>query len=146
MLDRSVDTLASASFIIPLPPTDDPLFPIPSPNRHLAFGYGIHFCFGAPLARLEARIALGALLERVGWLRLAPHVTPEALQSPIVYGVRHLPVIFEGIIASVRAIPSSPEQTTAIPGCGSGRRSARRDEVEKHAASRNIANSTPSRS
>jgi cytochrome P450 len=65
------------------------------PNRHLAFGYGIHFCLGAPLARLEARIALRAMLERVGRLRLAPNVVLEPLQSPIVYGVRHLPVIVE---------------------------------------------------
>src|SRR5260370_27858772 len=36
-----------------------------SPNRHLAFGYGIHFCLGAPLARLEAKIALGIMLERL---------------------------------------------------------------------------------
>src|SRR5262249_6296457 len=35
------------------------------PNPHLAFGHGLHFCLGAPLARLEARIALADLLERV---------------------------------------------------------------------------------
>jgi cytochrome P450 len=41
------------------------------PNRHVAFGMGIHFCLGAPLARLEAPIAIGALLERYPNLRLA---------------------------------------------------------------------------
>ena len=39
--------------------------------RHLAFGHGIHFCLGAPLARMEARIALHALIHRFPELRLA---------------------------------------------------------------------------
>ena len=41
------------------------------PNRHVAFGFGIHFCVGAPLARLEAPIAIEALLHRMPKLRLA---------------------------------------------------------------------------
>jgi cytochrome P450 len=40
-------------------------------NRHVAFGYGIHFCIGAPLARIELPIALAALLHRYPHLRLA---------------------------------------------------------------------------
>jgi cytochrome P450 len=40
-------------------------------NRHLAFGLGPHYCLGAPLARMEARVALEALLQRFPNLRLA---------------------------------------------------------------------------
>jgi cytochrome P450 len=43
-----------------------------APNRHVAFGGGVHFCLGAPLARMEARIAIPALLARLPGLELGP--------------------------------------------------------------------------
>jgi cytochrome P450 PksS len=65
------------------------------PNRHLAFGLGAHYCLGAPLARLEAQVAITTLLDRLPNLRLA--VKPQALRwrrSPILRGLQALPVTF----------------------------------------------------
>jgi cytochrome P450 len=66
-----------------------------SPNAHLAFGHGIHFCPGAALGRLELRIAIGALISRLPDLRL--DVSAEQLQwinAVLGRGVDHLPVTF----------------------------------------------------
>ncbi|KAA0941081.1 cytochrome P450 [Streptomyces apricus] len=66
--------------------------PARRPNPHLTFGHGIHFCFGAPLARLEARIALRMLLERFSGLGV-PAYADVTFQNPaVIVGVRHLPV------------------------------------------------------
>ncbi len=73
-------------------PDPDAFEPARSPNRHLAFGHGIHFCLGAPLARLEARIALGALLGRFPELHLLPGSALEPVESTVVFGPRRLPV------------------------------------------------------
>lgn len=65
------------------------------PNRHLGFGLGAHYCLGAPLARLETRVALLSLLERAPKLRLA--VPPDALRwrkHVFLRGLRELPVAF----------------------------------------------------
>jgi cytochrome P450 len=64
-----------------------------TPNKHLGFGHGIHFCLGAPLARLEGQIALGALVARYPDLRLA--VEPSAvryIQRPLLHRLESLPV------------------------------------------------------
>jgi hypothetical protein len=60
-------------------------------NRHIAFGFGIHFCLGAPLARLEGQIALGSLLRRFSGLALATD-TPEWRESQVLRGLKALPV------------------------------------------------------
>ncbi|HXH83232.1 MAG TPA: cytochrome P450, partial [Candidatus Tectomicrobia bacterium] len=67
---------------------------IPRPdNDHLAFGVGIHFCLGAPLARVEAAVALGSVLERLPGLRLLDR-TPEWRESSTLRGLKALPVAF----------------------------------------------------
>ena len=66
-----------------------------TPNRHLAFGHGIHFCLGAPLARLEARIALQGILDRLPGLTLTPGAHLERMDSTIIYGVKELPVSWQ---------------------------------------------------
>jgi cytochrome P450 len=66
-----------------------------SPNHHLAFGQGIHFCLGAPLARLEARIALQAVISRLPGLALAPGTLLERMDSTIIYGLKQLPVTWQ---------------------------------------------------
>lgn len=61
------------------------------PNAHLTFGHGIHFCLGAPLARLEAQIAATRLAERLPGIRLSGG-EPEWHDSLILRGVKRLPV------------------------------------------------------
>ncbi len=61
-------------------------------NPHLAFGRGIHFCLGAPLARLEARIAFAALLRRHPGLALDEASPPEWNRNVVVRGLARLPV------------------------------------------------------
>ena len=64
--------------------------------EHLGFGGGIHYCFGAPLARLEAQYALLALARRLVNPRLLADPPPYR-RSPILRGPRHLPVAYDGV-------------------------------------------------
>jgi cytochrome P450 len=60
-------------------------------NEHFGFGSGIHLCYGAPLARIEAETALGALLPRLATARLVQDPPPYR-QNAMLRGPRHLPV------------------------------------------------------
>ncbi|MCH8995266.1 MAG: cytochrome P450 [Chloroflexi bacterium] len=62
-------------------------------NRHIAFGFGIHFCLGAPLARMEAQIAFPTLLRRMPNLRLVDNDV-EWGGSFILRGLKRLPAAF----------------------------------------------------
>jgi cytochrome P450 family 109 len=92
--DTLLATTISANF-------DERQFPQPelfdirrTPNRHLSFGHGIHYCLGAPLARLEAKIALEAMLRMMpDWHRLNNEPL-EQIKSNVVFGVKSLPLVF----------------------------------------------------
>jgi cytochrome P450 len=64
-----------------------------SPNKHLAFGFGVHFCLGAMLARMELKALFGALLPRLRSVELAG--TPQLTKSVFVSGLKHLPIRYE---------------------------------------------------
>ena len=64
------------------------------PNHHLAFGHGIHYCLGHALARLEARVALGALIARLPDLRLDPDAPPRRVPNWSLRGFASLGVRF----------------------------------------------------
>lgn len=64
-------------------------------NKHLAFGFGIHFCIGAPLGRLECEIAITTILNRLPNLKLDPTMdSPEWRASNIIRGLKRFPVVF----------------------------------------------------
>ena len=64
-----------------------------TPNPHLAFGIGPHFCLGANLARLELKVMVQELIERFPDIHPAPGTAPRRSASTLVAGIEHLPVV-----------------------------------------------------
>lgn len=60
------------------------------PNKHLSFGYGVHFCLGAALARMEIRSFFTELVPRINSIELAGD--PEFIATTFVGGLKHLPI------------------------------------------------------
>jgi cytochrome P450 len=72
----------------------DAFDPTRPPRPHLAFGYGVHRCVGAELARMELRVAYPALVRRFPAMRLAVSPTQVPFRdASIVYGLESLPVL-----------------------------------------------------
>ena len=66
-----------------------------TPNNHIAFGFGTHFCLGASLARLEIRVFFEELLRRTTGWRLAPGTEPVWMPNAFVRGIESAQVEFE---------------------------------------------------
>jgi cytochrome P450 len=64
-------------------------------RNHVAFGLGIHYCLGAPLARAEAKITLNAFLDRFGAIRRGPTPAVRQTSTPLGLGFQRLPLVLE---------------------------------------------------
>jgi cytochrome P450 len=65
-------------------------------RNHVAFGMGIHYCLGAPLARAEAKISLNALLDRFSAIRPGRGPAVRQTMTQVVFGFERLPLVLEG--------------------------------------------------
>ncbi|MEZ0049086.1 cytochrome P450 [Mycobacterium sp. MAA66] len=96
---RGVPIAAGESVLLSYPSgnRDEDLFDEPfrfdigrDPNRHVAFGYGVHFCLGAALARMEINSFFTELIPRLAAIELAGR--PEYVATTFVGGLKHLPI------------------------------------------------------
>lgn len=65
------------------------------PNRHLAFGFGTHFCLGASLARLEIRLFFEELMRRVSGFEMVPGTEPQDTPNAFVFGLQSAHIDFD---------------------------------------------------
>ena len=67
-----------------------------TPNHHIAFGFGTHFCLGAALARMEIRVFFEELLRRVDSYRITPGTEPVEMPNAFVHGLEsaHIDMTF----------------------------------------------------
>lgn len=86
----------------------------PGEGQHLSFGGGIHYCFGAPLARLETEIALTELARRLENPRLLAD-PPPYLPNPLLHGPQHLPVGFDRIRPARESGTPWPRVALSLP-------------------------------
>ena len=96
---RGVPIAAGESVLLSYPSgnRDEDIFDDPfrfdvsrDPNKHIAFGYGVHFCLGAALARMEASSFFSELLPRLDCVELAGE--PQQVATTFVGGLKHLPI------------------------------------------------------
>jgi cytochrome P450 len=87
---------------------DPQAFPNPDEFRldrdlrtHVAFGAGIHYCLGAPLARAEARITLNAFLDRFPVIKRGEGAAIRQTESPLVFGFKRLPLVLKSPASGV---------------------------------------------
>jgi cytochrome P450 len=66
-----------------------------TPNRHVAFGHGIHFCIGAPLSRMETAVALPMIIQQLPNLRVVHDESPELFEGRFLFGFKRLPIAFD---------------------------------------------------
>jgi cytochrome P450 len=85
-------------------PHPDRFDPDRAGNRHLGYGSGVHYCFGAPLARVEAQVALPELARRLVNPRLAADPPPYR-PNPVLRGPRHLLVEFDAVAPAAQEAP-----------------------------------------
>ena len=87
-----------------------------SADRQIAFGYGVHYCLGAHLARLEMETLFGHLLPRIEWVELAGEVTPST--ATFVSGIKSLPIRYTltavGPTGRARCTRSCSNRSTSV--------------------------------